>query len=150
MDYRDHDFALAAQYQALTPPQQQRVDLNITGIDITNGPAIGQELDNRLRAHPRVFTGVGEVTLKKEIVTDKNPHKPKIGGDATQTLLIEATKRGLPVILHNDRGVPGRKNKYADQMVEAIREWAGRMTRFGMNRTRSNCGRGWTRPRCRP
>ena len=55
MDYRDHDFALAAQWQALSPEQQQRVDLNITGIDVTNGPAIGQELDNRLRAHPRVF-----------------------------------------------------------------------------------------------
>ena len=45
----------------------------------------------------------------KEIVTDKNPHKPKIDSDATQTLLIEATKRGLPVILHNDRGVPGER-----------------------------------------
>src|SRR5262249_52236920 len=43
----------------------------------------------------------------------------------------ETTKRGLPVILHNDRGVPGRKQKYADQMVKAIREWAERMSRFG-------------------
>ena len=129
--YRDHDFALAAQYVKLTPEQRQRVDLTITGIDVTNGPAIGQELDIRLRAHPRVFVGVGEVTLIKEIVSDKNPHRPDIGGVDTQTLLIEATKRGLPVILHNDRGVPGGKNKHAGQMVAAIREWAERMTRFG-------------------
>ena len=129
--YRDHDFALAAQYEQLTPEQRQQVDLTITGIDVTNGPAIGQELDIRLRAHPRVFAGVGEVTLIKEIVSDKNPHRPDIGSDDTQTLLIEATKRGLPVILHNDRSVPSGKNKYAGQMVAAIREWAERMTRFG-------------------
>ena len=130
LDYRDHDFALARQWEALTPEHQQRVDVFITGIDVTNGPTIGQELDNRLRAHPRLFKGVGEVTLIKEIVSDKNPRIPKIGSVDTQTLLIEATIRGLPVILHNDRGVPGRKNKYADQMVKAIHEWADRMTRF--------------------
>src|SRR4030095_15297568 len=44
MDYRDHDFALAAQYVALTELQQQRLDLTITGIDLTNGPMIAQEL----------------------------------------------------------------------------------------------------------
>ena len=131
MAYRDHDFALAAQWEALSDADRDRLDLNITGIDVTNGPTIGQELDNRLRAHPRVFTGVGKVTLKAEILSKTNPHKTKIGSRATQILLIETAIRGLPVILENDRGVPGRKNKYADQMVKAIREWADRMTRFG-------------------
>ena len=106
------------------------MDLNITGINVIDGPTIAQELDVRLRAHPGVFTGVGEVTLKKEIITDKNPHVPEIGSNATQTLLIAATRRGLPVLLHNDRGVPGEKNKYAQAMVGAIREWAQRMTTF--------------------
>ena len=123
MAYRDHDYALAAQYEQLTPEQQKKVDLNITGIDVTNGPIIGLEMDNRLKAHPRVFTGVGPVT-------DKNPHKPRIGSTDTQALLKEATIRGLPIIVHNDRGVPGNKNKYAEAMVKAIREWAGRMSTF--------------------
>ena len=130
MDYRDHDFALAVQWEELSDEQQKRFDLNITGIDVTNGPNIAQELDNRLRAHPRVFNGVGEVTGIKEIVTEKNPHRPDVAGGATQTLLIESAKRGLPVILHHDRGVPGQKNKYAEKVRTAVREWATRMTTF--------------------
>src|SRR5439155_17834619 len=71
--------------------------------------------------------GVGEVTLKKEIVTSKYQHKTKIESPDTQSLLDEATQRGLPIILHNDRGVPGDKNKYTKLMVAAFHEFADRV-----------------------
>lgn len=126
IDYRDHDFPLAVQYGHLPDEQKDRFDLSITGFDVTNGPNIMQELKNRLRAHPRVFKAVGEVTLKKEIISAKNPHNPQIDSDATQALFDACANAGLPLILHCDRSDAGKKDLYAQQVFDAIAQWAGR------------------------
>lgn len=126
IDYRDHDFPLAVQYQHLTDQQKDRFDLSITGFDVTNGPNIMQELKNRLRAYPGVFKAVGEVTLKKEIISAKNPHNPQIDSAATQALFDACANAGLPLILHCDRSEPGQKDLYAQQVFDAIKQWAGR------------------------
>jgi hypothetical protein len=131
ISYRSHDEVLARQYQKMPPEQQARIDLAITGIDVTDATMIGQELDVKLRTFPGVFKMVGEVTLKKEIIKDKNPQRAHIYGPATQKLLTESSIRGLPVILHCDRGVPGDKTKYADEVKTAIKQWAKRTTKFG-------------------
>ena len=123
ISYRSHDYEIAAQYRALPPALQERFDVSITGIDPTDASTIAKDMDNRLRAHPGVFMAVGETTLIKEIISDKNPHRPVINSKATQTLLMSATARGLPVILHCDRGVPGNKDKNAELVLKEINKW---------------------------
>lgn len=127
IDYRDHDMPLAAQYDNLPAELKERFDLSMTGFDITNGANIGQEMKNRMRMNPGAYKAVGEVTLKKEIITGKNPHNPSINSKDTQMLFDACAQRGLPLILHCDRGVPGDKNRYANQVIAAIEEWVGRM-----------------------
>ncbi|MCP1846057.1 hypothetical protein ACVIHI_009164 [Bradyrhizobium sp. USDA 4524] len=127
IDYRDHDMPLAdqlAQIKRKDPPQYEalmrRFDLSITGIDITNGPTVGQELNHRQRMYPGMFKSVGEVTLKKEIVSHKNPHNPHIESKDTQTFLTETFMHGFPLILHCDRGKPGDKQAYEKKLIEAL------------------------------
>lgn len=127
IDYRDHDFPLAGQFQKLSDKDKDRFDLSITGFDVTNGPNISQAIKDRLREYPGVFKAVGEVTLKKEIISGKNPHNPIINGPATQELFNACAQAGLPLILHCDRSEPGSKDQYAQQVFAAIRQWVGRM-----------------------
>jgi hypothetical protein len=119
--YRDHDKPLMDQYLALTPEQQERFDLSMTGFDVTDGKTIGDEMDSRLRTAPNAYAAVGEVTWKKEIVSGKNPRQPDLESVDTLQLLEGAAQRGLPVILHCDRGTPEDKNVYAQQVIKNVR-----------------------------
>lgn len=120
--YRDHDAPLVDQYRKLTPEQKKRFDLSMTGFDVTDGNTIGDEMDRRMRDAPNAYKAVGEVTWKKEIVSAKNPHEPDLDSPATAQLLEGAAQRGLPVILHCDRGTPEDKNRYAQQVMKNIRD----------------------------
>ena len=119
--YRDHDKPLMDQYRELTDEQKKRFDLSMTGFDVTDGKTIGDEMDSRLRTAPGAYAAVGEVTWKKEIVSGKNPREPNLESVDTLQLLEGAAQRGLPVILHCDRGTPEDKNVYAQQVIKNIR-----------------------------
>ncbi|MGF6935026.1 hypothetical protein OKW41_004188 [Paraburkholderia sp. UCT70] len=119
--YRDHDKPLMDQYRELSPEQKDRFDLSMTGFDVTDGNTIGDEMDSRMRTDPGAYKAVGEVTWKKEIVSGKNPREPDLDSPATAQLLEGAAQRGLPVILHCDRGTPEDKNRYAQQVMNNIR-----------------------------
>jgi hypothetical protein len=138
IDYRDEDYSLSSQYNKLTAEQQERLDLSITGFDVTNGPAIPGALDKRMRDNPGVFKAVGEVTLIKEIVSEKNPKKPIVHApgkevDATQIMFYASAVRGFPQITHNDIGTPNNKHGNADNMVAALVEFADTIENWAAN-----------------
>ena len=129
MVYRDHDRASATEYKALDAELQKRVVLCITGIDPSNPASVGKELDQRLREFPRVFRGAGETTLFKEIVTASQLYAPTVEG--MTTTVKEHLLRGLPFLLHCDRGEAGNKDKNAEGVLKLLRtapklaqEWA--------------------------
>lgn len=125
--YRDHDKPLLDQYRLLSDEDKQRFDMSMTGFDVTDGNTIGDEMDSRMRTDPGAYKAVGEVTWKKEIVSSKNPKQPDLDSEATMQLLEGAAQRGLPVILHCDRGTPDDKNKYAQQVMNNIRQAVKRL-----------------------
>lgn len=124
--YRSHDEAIAQQFMALPDDVKPRYDVSMTSIDPTDASNIEFTMNNLIRSYPGVFKSVGETTLIKEIITDKNPERPVIASEATRMLLNASAVRGLPLILHCDRGEPGAKDKHADNVLGAIRAWAGR------------------------
>jgi hypothetical protein len=124
--YRSHDEAIAEQFIKLPDDVKQRFDVSMTSIDPTDASNIEFTMNNLLRMYPGVFKSIGETTLIKEIISDKNPERPIIASEATRTLLNASAVRGLPLILHCDRGQPGAKDKHADNVLGAIRNWAAR------------------------
>lgn len=124
ISYRSHDHELAGMYKRLDPSEQARFDVSMTAIDPTDESTIEKDMDMRLREHPGVFMAVGETTLLKEIISDKNPNRPEVASKATQTLLNGAAARGLPLILHCDRGQPGDKDRNAKAVLGEIKKWA--------------------------
>jgi hypothetical protein len=128
IDYRDHDMALADRLSKLSPEMRAMFDLAITGIDITNRNTIQQEINHRMRAYPGMFKLLGEVTMMKEIVTAKNPHRPELDSSAFQELLECSAHSGLPVVVHNDISEQGgKKDAYAGKFVAALKEHFAKM-----------------------
>jgi hypothetical protein len=136
--YRSHDEVLASEYQSTLPrpgaqgpelAQRRAVDLSgmigmsITGYDVTDGRSISDALDHKMRSFPGVFKSGGEVTLVKEVVSKLQEETPKIDSAATMDLFHAHSERGLPLVLHCDRGTPHSKNKYADQVIGMIKDW---------------------------
>lgn len=128
--YRSHDEAIQTNLESSQDTVLQRVFPSITGIDMTDPTSIGMDLDKRLfdaRRHGiPVPRSVGEVTTDKEIVTrGLHAEKAIVGGEATRTLIRECAMRGLPLLLHCDRSVPGvpnSKNKNADKLLQAMKD----------------------------
>ncbi len=124
--YRSHDEALASEYaRTLGTPLDlsNTIGLSITGFDVTDGPYIAEAMDQKMRAFPGMMKSVGEVTLMKEIVSSLQEETPKIASAATKEMFHACSERGLPLVLHCDRGTPHSKNKYADQVIGMIKDW---------------------------
>ena len=124
--YRSHDEALAADFKAnigTASDVQHKVGLSITGFDVTDGPFIGEAIDAKMLANKGVFKSVGEVTLIKEIVSGIQQETPRIDSFASKAMLHCCSDRGLPLVLHCDRGEPGNKNKYTELVTTLIKEW---------------------------
>jgi hypothetical protein len=124
--YRSHDEALTAEYKTnLGQPLDlsARIGLSITGFDVTDGPYIAENIDQKMLAHPGVFKSVGEVTLIKEIVSGLQEESPRIDSRATKEMFHACSDRGLPLVLHCDRGVAGNKNKYTADVIKMIKDW---------------------------
>ncbi|MES0864965.1 hypothetical protein ABLN87_21690 [Ruegeria sp. SCPT10] len=124
--YRSHDEALGSDLINTIrhdPNKGRPISLSITGIDLTDKPTIGKSIDLKLAQYPRLFKSVGEVTWIKEIVSELNPEIPNIPGPASKQMLRDCSDRGLPIILHCDRGTPTNKNKYTSQVVEVLTDW---------------------------
>lgn len=114
------DALLAKEYQSLSSADQARIDPMIVGFNPMDRYAV-QHIKRVLLTFPGVFTGIGEFTVHKEIVSDKIagesieslslepvPGDARGGGKLTlfspalEAVLDFAGEAGLVVVLHSD------------------------------------------------
>jgi predicted TIM-barrel fold metal-dependent hydrolase len=112
------DAIIADQYLKLPAADRKRFDPMITGFNPTDMYA-ADHVRRVLRMYPGVFTGIGEFTVHKEIVSGKVAgHTASLQNPALDKLLAFAGEVGLVAIIHNDintlRPPPGRPANFDD------------------------------------
>lgn len=118
------DATTAMRYLQLPPAQRHRFDPMITGLHLGDMHS-STYLLHKLAQHPGVFTGVGEITVHKEVVQDLFAGKRQANLDDNAGALIKLLQTcgiiGMPVVLHCDVDLPGRENNPAPAYLEGIR-----------------------------
>ncbi len=100
--YSAIDAMIASEYQSLPKPRKEVFDPMIVGFNPTDGRAV-DHIKNMLLKFPNTFTGIGEFSIKKEVVSGKiiggvaNIEDPALG-----RILKFAEEVGLVVIIHCD------------------------------------------------
>ncbi len=100
--YSAVDAIVASEYQSLPEAKREIFDPMIVGFNPTDGRAV-DHIRNMLLRFPGTFTGIGEFSVKKEVVSGKiaggaaNLEDPALG-----RILNFAGEVGLVVILHCD------------------------------------------------
>ena len=100
--YSAIDAIIAAEYLALNEYQKKMFDPMIVGFNPTDGRAV-DHIKNMLLTFPGVFSGLGEFSIKKEVVSSKIAGgAANIEDPALDEILRLAGEVGLVVILHCD------------------------------------------------
>ena len=100
--YSAIDAIIAMEYLSLTKKEKKAFDPMITGFNPSDGWAI-DHIKNMLLTFPGVFTGIGEFSVKKEVVSSKiSGNVSNIEDPALGKILDFAASAGLVVILHCD------------------------------------------------
>ena len=109
--YSAIDAIIAAEYLTLENHQQKMFDPMIVGFNPTDGRAI-DHIKNMLLTFPGVFSGLGEFSIKKEVVSSKIVGgAANIEDPALDKILRFAGEVGLVVILHCDVDAMISQNK---------------------------------------
>ena len=96
------DAAIATQHLSLREAQRSRVDPMITGFNPTDMYA-ADHIRRALLAFPGVFTGIGEFSVHKEIVSSKIAgHAASLRNPALDRILEAVAEIGLVANLHCD------------------------------------------------
>jgi predicted TIM-barrel fold metal-dependent hydrolase len=104
--YSFTDAVIAAEYRALPPDQQARLDPMITGFNPADMYA-ADHIRRVLQTFPGVFSGIGEFTIHKEFVSSKVAGETaSLTNPALDRVLDFAAEVGLVVILHSDVDMP--------------------------------------------
>jgi hypothetical protein len=118
------DSTTAMRYLELPVTQRHRFDPMITGLHLGDMHS-STYLLQKLAQHPGVFTGVGEITVHKEVVQDLFAGKHQANLDNNAHALIKLLKTcgiiGMPVVLHCDVDLPGQANNTAPAYLEGIK-----------------------------
>src|SRR6478609_9657518 len=116
------DATTALRYRQLPAHQRKRLDPMITGLHIGDMHCSAYLLQ-KLHEYPGVFTGVGEITLHKEIVEQLFAGKRQASLEHNLAPLCKLLETcggiGMPVVLHCDIGSP------AAQAGDAPAYWDG-------------------------
>lgn len=100
--YSAVDPMIAREYLELTPDEQNRFYPMITGFNPTDGYAV-DHIKNMLIMYPGVFTGIGEFTINKEVVSSKiSGAHATLANPALGAILNFATKVGMVILIHSD------------------------------------------------
>ena len=100
--YSAVDAFLAMDYLFLPKKSQERFDPMITGFNPTDGYAI-DHIRKMLETFPGVFSGIGEFSIKKEVVSSKiSGAKAQLSDPALKKIFKFAKEVGLVVIFHSD------------------------------------------------
>ena len=123
------DAALAAVVDGLPPGVRNRVDPMITGFNPTDMYAV-DHIRRVLRTYPGVFTGIGEFSIHKEVVSPKTlGHTASLRNPALERILEFAAETGLVVMLHCDADVilprPGDRPTHLDPLADLLRRHPG-------------------------
>lgn len=118
------DATTAMRYLQLPAAQRHRFDPMITGLHLGDMHS-STYLLQKLAQHPGVFTGVGEITIHKEVVQDLFAGKRQANLDKNADALIKLLETcgiiGMPVVLHCDVDLPGKENNTAPAYLEGIK-----------------------------
>jgi hypothetical protein len=118
------DSTTAGRYGQLTAAQKKRFDPMITGLHLGDMHSSTYLLE-KLHQHPGTFTGVGEITVHKEVVEQlfAGERQANLGDNAAplKKLLETCGAAGMPVVLHCDVDVPGAQPLDAPAYLEGIR-----------------------------
>ncbi len=123
--YSFTDAFIANAFKGLTPEQQQRIDPMITGFNPEDMYAV-DHIRRVLETFPGVFSGIGEFTIHKELVSSKvSVNTASLSDPALDRILEFAGEVGLVVILHNDMDMPfakqGAEPVFLSQMKAVLR-----------------------------
>ena len=119
------DAMVAQAVLALPPEQQDRFDPMITGFNPTDMYAT-DHIRRVLRLYPGVFSGIGEFSIHKEVVSPKTVgHTASLRNPALDRILEFAGEVGLLTLIHNDVDVilphEGERPTHFDSFVEVVR-----------------------------
>ena len=118
------DATTATYYQKLSAAQRRRFDPMITGLHLGDMHSSTYLLE-KLELHPGVFTGVGEITVHKEVVQDLFAGKCQANLESNVHALIKLLQTcgtiGMPVVLHCDVDLPGKEGNPAPAYLEGIK-----------------------------
>ena len=119
------DAMVAEAVRVLPPADRRRFDPMITGFNPTDMYA-ADHIRRVLRLYPGVFSGIGEFSLHKEVVSPKTlGHTSVPRNPAVHRILAFAAEVGLLVLVHNDVDVilprPGSRPANLDSFLELVR-----------------------------
>lgn len=123
------DAMTAEAYRALSPADRERFDPMIVGFNPTDMYA-AEHIRRALLLYPGVFSGIGEFSIHKEVVTAKTAgHSASLRNEAVGRILDFAGEVGLVVSLHNDVDVilprSGERPTYLDDFAALLRRHPG-------------------------
>ena len=123
------DAMTAEAYRALSPADRERFDPMIVGFNPTDMYAT-EHLRRVLTIYPGVFSGIGEFSIHKEVVTAKTAgHSASLRNEAVGRILDFAAEVGLVVSIHNDVDVilprSGERPTYFDDFAALLRRHPG-------------------------
>jgi predicted TIM-barrel fold metal-dependent hydrolase len=100
--YSFTDARIAMTVLSLPESKRARLDPMITGFNPTDPHAVAH-IRRALETFPGVFTGIGEFSIHKELVTSNVTGEPaSLKSEALDAILEFCAKAGLLVIFHND------------------------------------------------
>jgi hypothetical protein len=95
------DSMVASEYNKLSESDKQRLDPMITAFNPMDLYAV-QHIKRALLTNPGVFSGIGEFTVHKEVVSAKTDKSMTLQNPSLSKILDFAAESGLVVVLHND------------------------------------------------
>ena len=120
--YSAIDAIIAVEYLSLSSNEKEMFDPMIVGFNPSDGWAT-DHIKNMLLTFPGVFTGIGEFSIKKEVVSSKiggsisNIEDPALG-----KILDFAAEVGLVAILHCDLDAMSSNNKKEPTYLSALKK----------------------------
>jgi hypothetical protein len=120
--YSFTDAYIAMAYKSLSKEQQDRFDPMITGFNPADMYAKAH-IRRVLQTFPGVFTGIGEFSIHKEIVSSKiSGETASLLNPALDSILDFAAEVGLVVLIHNDIDVPFPKPGQEPYQAKQLRD----------------------------
>ena len=118
------DAVVARSYLNLSKKNQARFDPMITGFNPTDMRAI-EHIERVMRLYPGVFSGIGEFSIHKEVVSTKIVgHPASLRNPALYSILKFAGKVGMLVVIHSDADVMLNNDNqhpvYFDKFIDMV------------------------------